>query len=111
MARKIKIGLVGLICFTCFTCFTCVSANAGPTTRTPWKVVDNSMGELLDSGWKIVSHSGFSLVVSPGTLNASIRETLSYILHKDGKYINCFINNPYPDRSASACRQLNGISP
>ncbi len=78
-----------------------------PTSKTPWRVIDKSLGELLDSGWKIISHSSHRVVIAPYTNGATDESTFSYILHKNGKYINCIIENPRPDNSYSACRQLN----
>jgi hypothetical protein len=87
---------------------TCNNSIAGTTrTKTPWKVVEKSLGELLDSGWQIIGHSSHRAVIAPYTNGASDESTFSYILHKNGKYINCIVENPRPDNSYSACRQMN----
>jgi hypothetical protein len=87
---------------------TCSITIAGtPTNKTTWRVVNQSLSELLESGWKIVSHSSHRVVIAPYTNGASDEETYSYILQKNGKYINCLIRDPRPDNSYSACRQLN----
>jgi hypothetical protein len=88
---------------------TCNIAIAETPTnkKTPWKIIDQSLGELLDSGWKIISHSGHRVVIAPYTNGASDEETYSYILQKNGKYVTCLIINPRPDNTYSRCRQLN----
>jgi hypothetical protein len=78
-----------------------------PTNKTTWRVVNKSLSELLDSGWKIIGHGSNRVVIAPYTNGASDEETYSYILHKDGKYVSCLIRNPRPDNSYSSCRQLN----
>jgi hypothetical protein len=86
----------------------CNIAVAGtPTNKTTWRVVNQSLSELLDSGWKIIGHSSHRVVIAPYTNGASDEENYSYILYKNGKYINCFIINPRPENSSSGCRQLN----
>ncbi len=80
---------------------------AGPTSKTPWLVVNSSLGELLNSGWIIVNQSNNRVVIAPYTNGASDEVTYTYLLHKKGKYINCSIRNPSPDDASSACRQLN----
>jgi hypothetical protein len=86
-----------------------VSMAATPRSSTTWKVVGKSLNELLDSGWKMINYSSHRIVTSPGTSGNLLHdeETYSYILFKDGKYINCFIENPRPDNAYSICRQLN----
>jgi hypothetical protein len=84
-----------------------IAIAATPTNKTPWKVVNQSLGELLDSGWKIISHSSHRVVIAPYTTGASDEETYSYVLYKNGKYITCLIDNPRPDNTSSKCRQLN----
>jgi hypothetical protein len=87
---------------------TCNIAMAGtPTNKTTWKVIDKSLGELLDSKWTIIGHSSHRAVIAPYTNGAVDEETYSYILHKSGKYIDCLIINPRPDNAYAACRQLN----
>jgi hypothetical protein len=78
-----------------------------PKNKTPWKIINQSLGELLDSGWKIISYSTNRVVIAPYTNGASDEESYSYVLHKNGKYINCSIRDPRPDNSYSRCRQLN----
>jgi hypothetical protein len=80
---------------------------AGPTSKTPWVIVNSSLGELLNSGWIIVNQSSNRVVIAPYTNGASDEVTYTYLLHKNGKYVNCFILNPRPDNASSACRQLN----
>jgi hypothetical protein len=87
---------------------TCSIAVAGtPMNKTPWTVVNKSLGELLDSGWKIINYSSHRVVIAPYTTGASDEETYTYVLHKNGKYIHCLIENPRPDNTYSRCRQLN----
>lgn len=82
---------------------------ATPQNKTVWRIVDKGLNELLDSGWKIISHSSHRIVTSPGTSGNLLYDesTYSYILYKDSKYINCLINDPRPDNAYSKCRQLN----
>jgi hypothetical protein len=99
-----------LLAYMVFTIWlmACNIAIAGtPMSRTPWRVIEQSLGELLDSGWKIVSHSSNRVVIAPYTNGASDEETHSYILQKNGKYIHCLMKNPRPDNAYSGCRQLN----
>jgi hypothetical protein len=105
----IKKSTVSWICIvSTIWIMTCNIAMAqSPASRTPWKVVSQSLGELLDSGWKIISHSSNRVVIAPYTTGASDEEAYSYILYKNGKYISCSIRNPQPDNSYSRCRQLN----
>jgi hypothetical protein len=78
-----------------------------PKSKTPWRVVNQSLGELLDSGWKIISYSSNRVVIAPYTNGAVDEERYSYILQKNGKFINCFVDSPRPDNAYSSCRQLN----
>ncbi len=106
MIQKNTISYICMV-FTIWIMTCNIAAAATPRNKTPWKVVDKSLGELLDSGWQIIGHSGHRVVIAPYTNGASDEETYSYILHKNGKYINCLIYSPRPDNSYSACRQLN----
>jgi hypothetical protein len=85
------------------------SIAATPKNKTVWRIVDKSLNELLDSGWKIISHSTNRIVTSPGTSGNLLYDesTDTYILYKDSKYINCSVRDPRPDNAYSRCRQLN----
>jgi hypothetical protein len=74
---------------------------------TKWQAVDVSMSDLLNSGWQIVAQSTTRVVgVQPG--GAYNVTTFAYTLHKSGKYISCFVENPKPPiAQVSSCRQLN----
>jgi hypothetical protein len=105
----IKRNIISCTCmvFTIWITMCNVAIAGTPMNKTPWKVVDKSLGELLDSGWKIISHSSHRVVITPYTNGASDEETHTYILHKDSKYISCQIINPRPDDTYSRCRRLN----
>jgi hypothetical protein len=103
MARKIKIIFISLMCIPSIIS----SRIANAVSDTTWKPVEKSMSQLLSLGWKIVGHSGSRTVILPGTVSGADETIFSYILYKDGKYINCFIQNPRPNNAASSCRQLN----
>jgi hypothetical protein len=102
-----KIILILLTCIQWIINSSSVVNAGNGYTKTPWKTTEKSLGELLSSGWKIVGHTGYRVIVLPATLSASDSQTLSYILHKDGKYINCFVINPRPDDAYSGCREIN----
>jgi hypothetical protein len=87
---------------------TCNIAIAeAPRSKTTWSIVGKSLTELLDSGWTIIGHSSYRVVIAPYTNGAVDEATHSFILHKNGKYIDCLIKNPSPGNAYSACRQLN----
>jgi hypothetical protein len=107
MFRKIHFCFIGSV-ITSILIFSNASIAQTPNRKlTTWSAVDKSMTELLDSGWKIISHSIHRVVIAPYTNGASDEETFSYILHKNGKYIDCLIKDPRLSSSYSGCRQLN----
>jgi hypothetical protein len=75
---------------------------------TPWAVVNNSLAELLDSGWKVVSQSTFR-VAMPRTGGIGFIDDTSFVytVSKNGKYITCILTNPTPNNGNSGCRLLN----
>jgi hypothetical protein len=106
MIKKAKISFVSLIYFLCTMGIS--NANAQVTNiRTSWKIVDKSMAELLNSGWKVVHYSSDRVVILPGTVSGSDQRSFTYLLYKNGKYINCFLVDPRPDNAYSGCREIN----
>jgi hypothetical protein len=80
------------------------------THVTSWKVVNKSMSDLLNSGWRIVSQSAYRVATSTsGGFGSIDEETFIYTIVKDGKFITCIIPNPQrePGVTRSGCRLLN----
>jgi hypothetical protein len=82
------------------------NTNAAPTK---WEDVTSSMSELLDSGWKVISHGSNRAMLSGGlAANDFDEEMLSFLLIKDEKYILCRMINPKPPVATRAsCRKIN----
>jgi hypothetical protein len=79
------------------------------TSVTKWVVVNSSLADLLNDGWKIINHSYSDSRTSASPGVSETREvTISYLLTKDNKYINCSLFNPFPGkRNISGCRSIN----
>jgi hypothetical protein len=75
---------------------------------TPWTVVNNSLAELLDGGWKVVAQSTFR-VAMPRTGGIGFIDDTSFVytVSKNGKYITCILTNPTPNNGNGGCRLLN----
>ncbi len=79
------------------------------SNETKWEVVNSSLSDLLNSGWKVIDHSYTDARTSsnPG-VQGTIERTFTYLLLKNGKYITCSLPNPYPgERNVSGCRSIN----
>jgi hypothetical protein len=77
---------------------------------TKWEDVTSSLSELLDSGWKVVSHGSNRVLQSSGVSyrNDTDEEMISFLLIKDEKYILCRIINPKtPIATRASCRKIN----
>jgi hypothetical protein len=76
---------------------------------TPWKVVDSSLAELLNNGWKIVGQSSHRVTtVTSGGIGAIDETHYVYTLLKGGKHITCSLFNPVANQGAyGKCRLLN----
>jgi hypothetical protein len=76
---------------------------------TSWNVVNSSLTDLLNSGWKIVGTSSHRVATVTGRgIGAIDEETYVYTVSKDGKYINCSFTDPVANKGAyTACRLLN----
>jgi hypothetical protein len=81
-----------------------------PTTKlSPWKVVDSSLADLLNSGWHLVGQSSHRAATSTtGGVGAIDDTTYVYTLTKNGKYVTCLLTNPKADIGVySGCRLIN----
>jgi hypothetical protein len=82
-----------------------------PTTKyNPWKVVDSSLADLLNSGWRLVGQSSHRTATSTtaGGVGAIDDTTYVYTLTKNGKYVTCLLTNPKADIGVySGCRLIN----
>jgi hypothetical protein len=74
-----------------------------------WNVVNKSLTELLNDGWKPVSQSSDrAAIATTGGVGAFDEQTFGYLLVKNGKYITCLITDPKViDGAYSRCRALN----
>jgi hypothetical protein len=86
---------------------TSASIAGTPYNRTTWRVINSGMNELIDSGWKVISHSSHRVVILPGTNSGKDEVGYTYILSKGNKLIQCVIYDPQPDDAYSRCRYLN----
>ncbi len=80
------------------------------TFVTNWKVVNKSLTDLLNSGWRIVSQSAYRVATATsGGFGAIDEEVFTYTIVKDEKFITCLIVNPKrePAITRSGCRLLN----
>jgi hypothetical protein len=90
-----------------FTLFMLLLPQSAKSIPTKWDRIDQSIEELLNSGWQVIAHSSYRAVfASPGN---SINEiSFSYVLSKGGKYVTCTIVNPKPPiADTSGCRRMN----
>ena len=69
---------------------------------TDWIPLSQSMTELLNAGWKIISHANYRTeMFDPNT------ESFSFILTNGDRYVICMIDDPAMNNSTSKCRALN----
>jgi hypothetical protein len=77
--------------------------------KTSWKVTNDSLTDLLDDGWKIISSNAYRMALATtGGVGAFDDTTFVYTLGKQNKYITCFVRDPtVKDGASSGCRLLN----
>lgn len=69
---------------------------------TDWVPLSQSMTELLNTGWKLISHTNYRTeMYNPNT------ESFSFILTNGDRYVLCMIDDPVMNNSTSKCRALN----
>jgi hypothetical protein len=114
---KSKNKAIVLSIFLVSTTVACYQANAQAPARihvTKWAIVDSGLSDLLNNGWMPINitttdvatppEPGLPNLRSPGIRSVSF----TYLLTKNGKYINCKISDPEPTRASySACRSIN----
>jgi hypothetical protein len=74
-----------------------------------WVVVNSSLSDLLNAGWKIIAQSSHRVAtVTTNGVGAIDQATYIYTISKGNKYITCYIMNPVPNKGGySACRSIN----
>lgn len=77
--------------------------------KTSWKVTNDSMTDLLDDGWKIISSNSYRMALATtGGVGAFDETVFVYTLNNQNKYITCFLADPKAREGASSgCRLLN----
>jgi hypothetical protein len=77
--------------------------------KTSWKVINDSLTDLLDDGWNLIDTSVYRMAtVTTGGVGAFDDTSYNYTLSKGKKYVMCFISNPSATSGASSgCRLLN----
>jgi hypothetical protein len=85
------------------------TANSSNSVKTTWNVVNKSLANLLDEGWKPINQSADRAAIATTRGEGAFDEqTYGFLLVKNGKYITCFITNPKVISGAySQCRALN----
>jgi hypothetical protein len=95
----------------CLFLFNCSSSSAqNPNSqKTKWEVVNRSLTDLLNDGWRLVNQSSDrAAIATAGGVGAFDEQTHHFLLLKNGKYITCIISNPRVIEGAySKCRALN----
>jgi hypothetical protein len=108
--RIVGIFLISILVFALSVIFIPTNVKAASITNpTKWEVVDSSLSDLLNDGWKLVNHSYSDARTSssPGVTGV-IERTYTYLLIKNDKYITCHLPNPFPGRrNVSGCRSIN----
>jgi hypothetical protein len=99
-------------CFVTLAIMLAFTANSIAETtgkKTMWKVVDQSLTDLLNSGWKLIGQNSERVATSPGASGYRTYDERSFVytLYKNGKYITCFVIEPRPDDGYSHCRLIN----
>jgi hypothetical protein len=86
-----------------------VLAKLPNSQSTMWDVVNKSLTDLLNEGWKPVNQSSNrAAIATTGGRGSFDDETHAFLLFKNGKYITCFITNPSLAKGVySQCRALN----
>jgi hypothetical protein len=101
--------VISLIILTTIICNPISVKASSISTETKWEVVNSSLSDLLNNGWKVINHSYADARTSssPG-IQGTVERTFTYLLLKNGKYITCSLPNPYPgERNVSGCRLIN----
>jgi hypothetical protein len=77
--------------------------------KTSWRATNDSLTDLLDDGWKIISGNAYRMALATtGGVGAFDDTTFVYTLSKQSKYITCFMKDPtVKDGASSGCRLLN----
>lgn len=77
--------------------------------KTSWKVTNDSLTDLLDDGWKIISSNTYRMALATTNgVGAFDDTTFVYTLSKQSKYITCFLHDPTVREGASSgCRFIN----
>jgi hypothetical protein len=87
--------------------------------KTSWGVVNQSLTELLDDGWKLINQSANRVAIPQSSVRDSTgvgtitnsgydEEMFTFMLSKNGKYVICLISNPSVVQGTySSCRSLN----
>jgi hypothetical protein len=85
------------------------SAENPNSQKTKWEVVNRSLTDLLNDGWRLVNQSSDrAAIATAGGVGAFDVQTHHFLLLKNGKYITCIISNPRVVEGAySKCRALN----
>jgi hypothetical protein len=85
------------------------------SNKTTWDIVNSSLSDLLNNGWKLIAQSSDRAATPPVPGNsvsgsgtpAFDEQSFVYTLYKEGKYVTCTIRNPSPGNSYSRCRLIN----
>jgi hypothetical protein len=103
--------------FLISTILTCYQTNAqipAKTHVTKWAIVDSGLSDLLNNGWIPINITTTDVATAPEPGLPNLRSpgirsvSFTYLLTKNGKYINCKISDPEPTRASySACRSIN----
>lgn len=81
------------------------SAHSAPTK---WARVEDSMSDLLNSGWQLMgvssNRAAYTSTFGPGGFDEI---TYVFSLTKGGRYIVCFMPNPDVPIAKTGCRSIN----
>jgi hypothetical protein len=91
------------------TANTSLSQTSKSDRQTVWQLVDNSLDELLDDGWKLLDQSITRSVTNPAPGISGVNTTMfSYTLGKNGKHITCIVIDPRSSEIVySRCFRIN----
>jgi hypothetical protein len=108
--KSIKHGFIVTLTIIIFlTISKYTTAQDSGSVRTVWKIIDSSLADLLNDGWKLVNQSSDrAAIATGGGIGAFDEQTFTFVLSKNGKYVMCAITNPsVRDGVYSRCRSLN----
>jgi hypothetical protein len=104
-------SLLSLVSFNSFFSTKNVVAQPSDTNfkLSSWSVINSSLSELLNSGWKITAQSSHRVAtVTTNGVGAFDETTFVYTLSKGSKYITCLLYNPVANKGGyTACRAIN----